>query len=62
MELRNINQIENATQPGRPELFRLGTALVFIVAVMLYSGITTGDLPGGLMLIAAAMIGGYMAM
>ena len=59
MELNNISKIEKATRFGRRELFRLGTALLFIVAIMIYTG--TG-LSGDHMLIAAAMIGGYMAL
>ncbi len=62
MELRNLSQIENATQPGRPELFRLGSALLFIVLVMLVTGVTAEGLSNSHMLVAAAMIGGYMAM
>lgn len=63
MELRNFNQIEKATSSsGRPELFRLGTALLFIVGILIFSGITIGVQSGGFMLVAAAMIGGYMAL
>ena len=62
LELKNINQIESATKVGRAETFRLGPALVFIVGIMLVSGSIIGDVSGGYMLVAAAMIGGYMAM
>ena len=62
MELQNISQIEQATRFGRPELFRLGTALLFIVLIMFFAGMNHGGLDGGYMLVAAAMIGGYMAM
>jgi PiT family inorganic phosphate transporter len=62
VELHNVNQIERATRFGRSELFRLGTALLFIVGIMLYAGITMGDVANSYMLIIAAMIGGYMAM
>lgn len=62
MELKNISQIEQATAKVRPELLRLGFALIFIVGIMLFAGMKMSDLPGGYMLIAAAMIGGYMAM
>lgn len=62
MELQNIDQIEKATVFNRQELFRLGTALLFIVGIMLFAGMSLGDVRGGYMLIAAAMIGGYMAM
>ena len=62
MELKNISQIEQATEKGRPELFRIGFALIFIVGIMLFVGMKMSDIPGGYLLIAAAMIGGYMAM
>ncbi len=63
MEFRNINAIENATKKSRVELFRLGSALLFIIAVMLYtSSINAIEGTSGIMLVIAAMIGGYMAM
>ena len=62
MELQNFNQIEHATRFGRPEMFRFGVALLFVIAIMLVAGMTIGDLPHNYMLVAAAMIGGYMAM
>jgi len=62
MELQNLSQIEKATRFGRPELFRLGTGLLFMVAILLVAGMSFGEVPGSHMLVAAAMIGGYMAM
>lgn len=61
MELKHINDIEKATKKGQNELFRLGVGLFFIVLVMLYTS-TLHSGPGSLMLVMAAMIGGYMAM
>jgi len=61
MDIRSISQIEQATKFGRSELFRLGLALIFIVGIMLYSVASIANVPGGVMLVAAAMIGGYMA-
>ncbi len=61
MDIRDISQIEQATSFGRSELFRLGVALVFIVGIMIYSVASIADVSGGVMLVAAAMIGGYMA-
>ncbi|OQA33444.1 MAG: Sulfate permease CysP [Betaproteobacteria bacterium ADurb.Bin341] len=63
MKLLDIEDIEKATKRGRRESFRLGVALIFIVGVMLYAGVavaTSGT--GAVLLVAAAMIGGYMAM
>ncbi len=61
MEFESVNEIERATRKSRTELFRLGTALLFVVGVMLYSGMSVGEIPNGYMLVVAAMIGGYMA-
>ena len=61
MELQHISDIERATKKGRGELFRLGTALIFIVGVMLYAAMT-GEGRGGVLLVVAAVIGGYMAL
>lgn len=38
MELSNINNIEKATRKAQRELFRFGIALLFIIAVMFYTG------------------------
>lgn len=62
MELKDINQIEKATKPGQGELFRLGVAFLFIIIILLFAGTSFAGIPGGYMLISAAMIGGYMAM
>ena len=61
MDINNISQLEKAAGFGRSELFRLGTALLFIIGIMLYASGFIEDVPGGVMLVAAAMIGGYMA-
>lgn len=63
MEFQNIQRIETATKLGRKEMFRFGSALLFVVAVMLFSSSIRPD--GQLVsieLVIAAMIGGYMAM
>lgn len=61
MEFKHINEIEKATKKGQNELFRLGIGLLFIVGVMLYVAMR-GEGHGNMMLVIAAMIGGYMAM
>lgn len=62
MELEGIAELERATRFGRREMFRLGIGLLFIVAIMLVASAKLGELPGGTMLVVAAVIGGYMAM
>jgi PiT family inorganic phosphate transporter len=61
MEFKHLSEIEKATRPGQSELFRFGIALMFIVGVMLYVAMR-GEGQGSLLLVVAAMIGGYMAM
>jgi len=54
--------IEHAVQRNRDELFRFGTALIFIVGIMLFTIVRTDGGTDGILMVAAAMIGGYMAM
>lgn len=61
MELQHISEIERATERGRTELFRFGLGLIFIVGVMLYAAMR-GQGEASMILVIAAMIGGYMAM
>lgn len=62
MKLKDLNKIDAATKGSRQELFRVGIALLFIVGIMIY--LTANPPTGGtnVLLIAAAMIGGYMAL
>lgn len=62
MDINQLNQIEKATLFNRPEIVRFGYSILFIVGIILYIYSKIGDIPGGFMLITAAMIGGYMAM
>lgn len=62
MDLNNISQIEKAAEPNQIELSRLGLGVLFIVSILLFTGPSFADIPGGYILIVAAMIGGYMAM
>ena len=62
MEFNNFNEIEKATEAGRKELFRIGTALIFIVGIMLFTSQHGAGNPDHIMLVIAGMIGGYMAM
>lgn len=55
-------KIDSATQRNREELFRFGSALLFIVGIMLFTIVRTDGGTDGILLVAAAMIGGYMAM
>lgn len=54
--------VEHAVQRNRDELFRFGTALIFIVGIMLFTIARTDGGTDAILLVSAAMIGGYMAM
>lgn len=58
----NTNKIEKALLVNRGELFRFGSAILFIALVMLF--VLSRQAPGihGTLLVIAAMIGGYMAL
>ncbi len=62
MELNSIRALEQASNLGRGELFRLGTAMLFIVGVMLIVSARLESIADSYLLVVAAMIGGYMAM
>ncbi len=62
MELKNIVKIEKAADKGRRELLRIGIALLFMVGIILFISIRGINSPGHIMLMIAAIIGGYMAM
>ena len=62
MSTVNTNKIEKALLVNRSELFRFGSAILFIALVMLF--VLSRQVPGihGTLLVVAAMIGGYMAL
>ncbi len=62
MDLKSIQKMEQKSGFGRGEGLRMAWVLVFIVGVMVYTHFNTPDVPGRVMLIIAAMIGGYMAL
>ena len=63
MKLTSIAKFDKAARRGRNDSLRLGVGLVFVVLIMLYTGLTQGGAgPNAIMLVAAGMIGGYMAM
>lgn len=57
-----VRRIEKAVKLNRDELFRFGTALLFIVCIMLFAIVQAKAGGHGVLLVIAAMIGGYMAM
>ncbi len=61
MEFKHIDELEKASQRGHPELIRLGLGVLFVVGAMLYAVLRNGS-TGSLYVVAAAMVGGYMAL
>ena len=63
MDLKSIDKIEQSTGFGRSETLRMGLVLAFMVGIVFYTHyIIPHDIPGRILLIIAAMIGGYMAL
>ncbi|GHV59899.1 putative phosphate permease [Campylobacterota bacterium] len=66
MNLKNLSQIEkNATHNSHPDFTRLGAALLFMLAVLVYATVHAGGLGtqfAAMQLVMAALIGAYMAM
>lgn len=62
MEFKNINQLDKATSANRFELLRFGAAVFFLVCIMLYIELQPPVEGSKIMLVIAAMIGGYMAL
>ena len=62
MDLKNINQIADASLTSRKEVFRIGLSLIFIISVLFYVGLSTQAVEGHYLLTAAAVFGGYMAL
>jgi len=62
MKVKEYLKIESAANLSRSEMGRLGTAILFVVAVMVYTGATFAHVDQLFLLVAAAVIGAYMAM
>jgi inorganic phosphate transporter, PiT family len=62
MSIMNVQKVEKALLVNRGELFRLGSAILFIVAIMIFALARAADGTQGTLLVIAAMIGGYMAL
>lgn len=62
MKLKEYLRIESAADLSRTEVGRLGTAVLFIVAVMIFTGAKFAHIEQSYLLVAAAVIGAYMAL
>lgn len=63
MAQKDLIDVQKAAKRSQREFFRFGMGLLFVVAIMIYTSLGLG-LTGapGIMVVIAAMIGGYMAM
>ncbi|MBS9781565.1 MAG: inorganic phosphate transporter, partial [Gammaproteobacteria bacterium] len=63
MEIQTIKTLEKqAIKNSGLDFSRLGLALLFMIAVLSYSFITSGGIPNNIFLAIAALFGAYMAM
>ncbi len=62
MVVKEYTKIERATYLSRAEVGRLGTAILFVVGVVIFTGARFSHVEQAYLLIAAAVIGAYMAM
>lgn len=63
MDIKTMNQLEkNALKTSYGEFARIGVALLFLAAVLIYSFSTSNNVENSLFLAVAAVFGAYMAM
>ncbi|WP_420410780.1 inorganic phosphate transporter [Roseibium sp.] len=62
MKASDFRKIERAANISRTEVGRLGTAVLFIVGVMVFTGAKFAGIDQLYLLVAAAVIGAYMAL
>ncbi len=63
MEIQTIKKLEKeAIKNSSLDFSRLGMALLFMIAVLSYSFLTSGEIPNNIFLAIAALFGAYMAM
>ncbi len=63
MEIKTIHELEKqAFKKSHSEIARIGAALFFLAAVLVFSFTTSGGVPNNLFLAIAAVFGAYMAM
>ncbi|MEX1199406.1 MAG: inorganic phosphate transporter [Methylophaga sp.] len=63
MEVKTIHELEKqAFKKSHSEITRIGAALFFLAAVLVFSFATSGGVPNNLFLAIAAVFGAYMAM
>jgi len=61
-DLKKIIRLEKATQESGQLFLKVGLALLFLVAVWIFASLQTGGSDNAIYIIAAGIIGGYMAL
>lgn len=61
-DLKKIVRLEKATRAAGRRASKLGIGLLFLLGVLVYVAITSGGIEGGVYVIIAGVIGGYMAL
>jgi PiT family inorganic phosphate transporter len=63
MEIQTFKKMEKqALKSSQPDFIKIGLALFFMVAVLVYSFLSNGGVPNSMFLAVAALFGAYMAM
>ena len=62
MKIKDYINIEQAARKSEGEVARIGAAIIFVGLVMIFTGTNFGHLEQAYLLVAAAVIGAYMAM
>jgi len=62
MELKNFDKMEKAAQNAGFDGVKIGIGIMFILLVMAFTSWQVGDVPNKMIIIVAAMFGGYMAL
>ena len=63
MQIEDFSDLKKVSKRSQREVSRFGIGLLFVVCIMIYTTLSVGLYsPQGIMLVVAAMIGGYMAM
>ncbi len=61
-DLKNLGRLETATQEAGRNIVKIGLGVLFLVAVWIFAALKTGALENASFIIAAVIIGGYMAL
>lgn len=61
-DLKSFGRLEQATQETGQQLVKIGLSILFLVAVWVFASMQTGDIDNSVYIIAAGVIGGYMAL